>query len=165
MQLIRLFRHLILPHWWVQRSFSKSALGAIEQAISTSEQSHRGELRFVVEASLPMHYLLRNLSPRERAIELFSELRVWDTEDNSGVLIYLQLIDRRVEILADRGIHAKVGQDFWDQICRRMESAFQSGQFGEGTQTALNEITQALSAHFPSRGSNPNELPDKPLLL
>ncbi len=122
-------------------------------------------MRFVVEANLPVHGLWRGQSTRARAVELFSQLRVWDTEHNSGVLIYLQLIDRRVEIVADRGIDARVGQAFWDAVCRRMEAAFHVGQFEAGALAALSEITRALKEHFPASDSNPNELPDRPLLL
>ncbi|MFZ4538274.1 TPM domain-containing protein [Propionivibrio sp.] len=161
----RLLRHLVLPDWWVLRAFPKSTLRTIEKAITTSESTHLGELRFVVEASLPMHSLLRDQSSRARAIELFSQLGVWDTEHNSGVLIYVQLIDRRVEIVADRGIDAKVGKTFWRAACRRMEAAFREGQFEKGTLLALNEITAALAEHFPASGKNPDELPNAPLVL
>ena len=160
----RFLRHHLLPDWWVLRVFPKPVLSAIEQAIAASERTHLGELRFVVEANLPMHGLLRNQSARERAIELFSQLGMWDTEHNSGVLVYVQLLDRRVEIVADRGIHARVGEAFWREICRRMEEAFREGQFEKGVLTALNEITVVLSGHFPASGDNPNELPDTPLI-
>lgn len=165
MQVKRLFRHLVLPHWWVLRTFPAALLQRIEQAVAASEATHRGELRVVVEANLPLPGLLHGQSARNRAIDLFSELRVWDTEENSGVLIYLQLIDRRVEIVADRGINARVGQEFWDGVCRRMESAFQASDFAGGTLTALTAITQALSEHFAARAENADELPNAPLVL
>jgi uncharacterized membrane protein len=165
MKLSRVLRHLVLPHWSVLRAFPKPALGAIKRAIASSEASHQGELRFVVEAGLPLSALWRGQSPRARAVELFSRLRVWDTAQNSGVLIYLQLIDRRVEIVADRGIDARVGPEFWNVVCRRMEQAFREGRFEAGSLVALSEITAALREHFPSAGDNPNELPDSPLIL
>jgi uncharacterized membrane protein len=165
MKLSRVLRHLLLPQWWGLRAFPKPALGAIERAIAASEASHRGELRFVVEAGLPLSALWRGQSPRARALELFSTLRVWDTGQNSGVLIYLQLIDRRVEIVADRGIDARVGPEFWSAVCRRMEQAFREERFEAGSLAALAEITGALSEHFPPSGDNPNELPDTPLVL
>ena len=161
----RLLRHLVLPDWWVLRAFPKSALQIIEQAISSSESTHQGELRFVVEASLPMPSLWRDQSTRARAIELFSQLGVWDTGHNSGVLIYVQLIDHRVEIVADRGIDARVGKAFWHAVCRRLEVAFREGQFESGTLLALNEITAVLAEHFPASGQNPDELPNAPLVL
>lgn len=165
MQPGRLLRHMVLPDWWVLRAFPESALRTIERAITASERSHQGELRFVVEASLPMYELLHDRSPRARALELFSQLGVWDTERNSGVLIYVQLIDRRVEIVADRGIDARVGEAFWSAVCRRLEAAFREGQFERGTLQALNEITAALAAHFPASGDNHDELPDAPLFV
>jgi uncharacterized membrane protein len=165
MRLGRLLRHLILPDWWALRAFPNPALRAIEQTITESERTHQGEIRFVVEANLPMHGLLCEQSPRARAIELFSQLGVWDTEHNSGVLIYVQLLDRSVEIVADRGIHAKVGDAFWNSICRRMEAAFREGQFESGALQALGEMTATLAEHFPAAvGNNPNELPNAPLI-
>ncbi|MBL8396322.1 MAG: TPM domain-containing protein [Candidatus Accumulibacter sp.] len=165
MDLKRLFRHLLLPHWWVLRVFPPALLGRLEEAVVISERAHRGELRVVAEANLPLPALWQGLSARARAIELFAQLRVWDTEENSGVLIYLQLIDRRVEIVADRGIDARVSQDFWAGVCRRMEADFRAGNFEGGTAVALQTITRALQEHFPALAKNPNELPDAPLLL
>ena len=165
MQLSRLFRHLLLPDWWALRAFPPATLAAVTRAIAASERTHCGELRLVVEAGLPLPTLWRQHAPRDRAIALFSELRVWDTEENSGVLIYLQLIDRRVEIVADRGINARVGPAFWRAVCRQMEQAFREGRFETGTLAALNAINDVLTEHFPSTGNNPNELPDAPLVL
>ncbi len=165
MRLKRLLRHLILPHWWVLRAFPGPLLQRIEQAVAASESLHRGELRVVVEGNLPLPGLWHGQSARARAIELFSQLRVWDTEQNSGVLIYLQLIDRRVEIVADRGINARVGQEFWEGVCRRVEAAFRGGDFEGGTLLALSTITQALVEHFAAAGAHPDELPNAPLVL
>lgn len=161
----RLMRHTLLPDWWVRRRFSRPTLQRLEQAIAASEATHRAELRLVVEGNLPLPDLWRGQTARMRAIDLFSQLRVWDTELNSGVLIYLQLIDRRVEIVADRGVDRRLGQPFWDAICRRMEGAFQAGDFEEGTLQALSTIGHALAEHFPLSDENPNELPNAPLLL
>lgn len=161
----RLLRHLALPSWWLRRAFPPAALAAIEAAIAASEAQHRGELRFVVEAGLPLAELLHGAAPRQRALELFASLRVWDTEDNSGVLIYVELVDRRVEIVADRGIDARVAEDFWRSLCRQMEAAFVAGNFLDGSLVALAAITRELALHFPPGGDNPNELPDRPLLL
>ena len=171
MNLRRVMRHLLLPDWWALRSFPASAQVAVGQAVVASEQTHRGELRLVAEAGLPLESLLADQAPRARAIELFARLGVWDTEYNSGVLIYMQLIDRRVEIVADRGINARVEQVFWDLICRDLETDFRAGQFERGVARALGEITVALNEHFPAApGSsantqNPNELPDSPLII
>lgn len=138
---------------------------AIEAAIRESERSHEGEIRFVVEGGLDLPELLHGVSPRQRAVELFSRLRVWDTEHNSGVLVYLLLADRQVEIVADRGIHSRVGEKAWHEVCGRMERAFRNGRFKEGTVAGIREIGALLAVHFPPQGANPNELPDQPVIL
>lgn len=165
MRLSRLLRHLVWPDWWMLRAFPKPVLRTIEQAISQSERSHLGELRFVLEASLPVSALLHNQSSRARAIALFAQLGVWDTENNSGVLIYVQLNDRRVEIVADRGINVRVDAAFWSTLCRRMEKAFHEGGYESGVLLALNEITQVLTQNFPASEDNLGELPDAPLIV
>lgn len=161
----RLFRHLAQPHWWSQRVFPPATQEAVRAAIAASEEKHRGELRFVVEGGLPLGDLLRDVTPRQRALDLFAQLGVWDTEDNSGVLIYVQLLDRRVEIVADRGVDARLGEAFWQGVCRRMEAAFARGEFQAGALAAIAEISDELACHFPALADNPNELPDAPLLL
>ena len=165
MKLSRLVRHLLLPDWWVQRVFSRADLAAIGEAITACEKSHLGELRFVVEGPLPVPALWHDLSARSRAVELFSSLRVWDTADNSGILIYVQLVDRQVEILADRGIAARVPQAEWDAVCRGMEASFRRGEWRRGALQAVTRAGELLASHFPASGSNPNELPDQPLVL
>jgi uncharacterized membrane protein len=165
MNVKRILNHLFTPHWIVSRDFSRVTLQRIGEAIAKSEQSHDGELRFAVEAGLHLVPLVHGVSPRQRARELFAQLHVWDTEHNSGVLIYLQLVDRRIEIVADRGISAKVAQSEWDAICRRMEAAFKRGEFEAGSIKAIEEITSLLATHFPPVGDNPNELPDSPVVL
>jgi len=161
----RILKHLLTPAWLARRVFRDADAAAIGQAVAQSERSHRGELRFIAEGPLPLGRLLRGQSPRARALELFGLLGVWDTAENSGVLIYVQLVDRRVEILADRGIAAKVGQDQWDAICREMEAAFKAGAHRRGALDAIDRATRLLHIHYPSRGDNPNELPDRPVLL
>jgi uncharacterized membrane protein len=145
--------------------FSRDDLAAIADAVAASERAHRGELRFVVEGPLPLASLWRGESARKRAIELFSTQRVWDTEENSGILIYVQLADRRVEIIADRGIAARVPQAEWDAICRSMEQNFRAGQWRQGALAAVVRAGELLAANFPARRENPNELPDQPLVL
>ena len=165
MRVARFFRHLMLPDWWVTRVFPKASLLAIEKAVGQSELRHRGELRFVAEAGLPLPLLLGGRSPRARAVELFARFGVWDTEQNSGVLIYVQLIDQRVEIVADRGINARVDESFWAEVCRRMETAFRAEDFEGGALRAIADITEILARHFPASGENPNELSDAPVIL
>jgi len=159
----RALKHLFIPHWVALRPFPQSALGKIEQAVKASERSHRGEIRFAVEG--PLHLAHLCISTRERARQVFGQLGVWDTAENSGVLIYVQLVDRRIEIVADRGIAARVKQPEWDAICRAMERAFKAGQFEAGALEAIQAVTAILGRHFPPDGANPNELPDKPAVL
>jgi uncharacterized membrane protein len=165
MNFLRFMRHFATPGWAARSGFTKEALSRIEEAIRASERKHNGELRFAVEGPLPLAYLIRDRKPRLRAEDVFSRLRVWDTEQNSGVLIYVQTVDRRIEIVADRGIAAKVEQSEWNEICRAMERAFKQGNFAEGSLEAIERVTALLTAHFPPRGVNPNELPDKPAVL
>lgn len=161
----RILTHLLAPDWLVYRAFSRAALKRIESAVKQSEASHRGELRVAIEAGFDLLPLLRGVTPRHRALEVFSRLRVWDTEENSGVLVYLQLVDRDIEIVCDRGIDAKVGSERWGAICRRMEQAFRARRFEEGVLEGIGEITALLAKHFPARRDNPDELPDKPVVL
>lgn len=164
-KLPRLLRHLLTPDWRVRQCFPRRAMQAVEAAIAASEKTHAGEIRFAVEAALGPVQLLRGESARERAIEVFSALRVWDTELNSGVLIYVLLADHDVEIVADRGISSRVPQAEWEGICRRMERSFRKGEFEAGTLAAIAEIGTLLDARYPASVRNPNELPDRPAIL
>ena len=162
----RVLRHLFTGPVAVRRVFPDTALAAIEQAIEQSETGHDGEIRFAVEAALDTLPLLREQMARERAIEVFSQLRVWDTERNNGVLIYLLLADHDVEIVADRGIHARVGNEKWEVICRQMETSFRQGQFESGVIEGIRAIGDHLKEHFPAeREGGQNELPDRPVIL
>jgi hypothetical protein len=165
MDIQRIWRHFAMTPRRVNRSFSHASLGVIERAIKASETAHMGEIRFVVEGALDTAALFGGQSARERALELFSRLRLWDTEHNSGVLIYLLLADRQVEIVADRGIHAKAGTHAWATICGAMESAFKKSNFEDGAVQGIQAVTRQLTEHFPSGIDNRNELPDKPLVL
>jgi uncharacterized membrane protein len=161
----RLWRHLVTDHWAGRRAFPRVALKHIEDAIAAGERKHSGQLRFVVEAALPLHSVLRGESPRERALEVFGRLRIWDTEENCGVLVYLLLADRAVEIVADRGIHRRVGERSWQAICRRMEQAYRARKFEEGALAGIEAISALLAEHFPRTGPSENELPDTPLVI
>ena len=165
MNLKRIFRHLVMTRWQVNRVFPRRSLTAVEQAIKASEAAHVGEIRFVVEGALDGTPLFNGQSARERAIDVFSQLRMWDTEHNNGVLIYLLLADRDVEIVADRGIHAKVGSGEWETICRKMEAAFKKANYEGGVVSGIQAVTQHLVKHFPASGAGQNELPDKPVVL
>lgn len=161
----RFFRHLLSDHWSVRYAFPQRAMAAIEGAIAAQEQRHDGELRFAVESALPFVDLMRGISARARAIELFSRLRIWDTEQNAGVLVYLLLADKRVEIVADRGIHARVGEAAWEAICGAMQREFAAGRFEAGVVTGVQAISDLLALHFPPRGENPDELSNQPIVL
>ncbi|WER44721.1 TPM domain-containing protein [Cupriavidus sp. WKF15] len=161
----RMARHLLMTHWRVRRTFPRETLLAIEQAIATSESTHIGQLRFAVEGALSWSGLLKGLSARDRAIEVFSQLRVWDTEHNNGVLIYLLLADRSVEIVADRGIHAKVQRGEWDAICREMEDAFRRKEFQLGVLRGIEAIGNLLARYFPAGVGGTDELLNTPVIL
>ena len=165
MSLKRALRHLFAPPWVVRGAFPRPALDRIEAAIKRSEQRHRGEIRVAVEGALEFLPVLRGLTPRERALEVFSLLRVWDTEENSGALIYVQLVDRDIEIVADRGIAARIPQSEWDAICRRMEDAFKAARYEDGVLAGIAEVSALLERHFPADTPNADELPDRPVVL
>jgi uncharacterized membrane protein len=161
----RFGKHLLLNRWRVRQAFSAQALAHIEDAIKASETKHAGQIRFVVEGALDSRPLLAGQSGRARAIDLFSHLRIWDTEHNSGVLIYLLLADRDVEIVADRGIDAKVGATRWQEICSAMEVEFGQGRYEQGVIRGIDLITTHLAEHFPLGAPRRNELPDAPVVL
>jgi uncharacterized membrane protein YgcG len=165
MKLKRLFKHLWTIRYHLNAAFPSSALAEIEAKITESETQHSGEIRFAVETSLDGSALLRDQSPRERAVELFSNLRVWDTEENCGLLIYVLLADRAVEIVADRGIHVKVGELEWNRICREMESEFSRGNYQEGLLAGIEQMTLHLKTHFPVQMNDRDELPNQPVQL
>jgi uncharacterized membrane protein len=165
MNIKRIGKHLLEHHWRVRRIFPPKVLAAIEQAIKAGEATHSGQLRFVVEGALDGKPLFRNQPARERALDIFSHLRIWDTAHNNGVLIYLLLADRQVEIVADRGIDAKVGAAGWEAICREMERDFKAGNFEAGVIKGIDAVSRQLAAHFPKHGAGPNELPDAPVVI
>jgi uncharacterized membrane protein len=163
--MIRFFQHLVSNPWQVKCHFSIEALHNIEKAISASEKTHTGEIRFVAEAGLHPFEIVFKKTPKKRALELFGRLNIWDTEYNNGVLIYLLLADRDVEIVADRGIHQHVGHDGWEAICREMESLFRKGEFEAGVLQGIDKISAVLQQHFPLTGANKNEISNKPFIL
>lgn len=163
MQIRRILRHLCHPRRALARSFPGSALQAIGQAITASEARHGCELRFVVEGALEGSPLFSGQSARERALDVFSLMRVWDTEANNGMLIYLLLADRKVEIVVDRGIAGKVERRFWEQLCTQIESAFALGEYQRGVLDAITATTQQLALRFPRPPGQANQLADAPV--
>ena len=164
-KLKRWLRHSFMPPWCWRLSFSTDVLGIIENAVKHSELQHQGELRFAIENSLPPGRVWHGLSARHRATEVFSNLRVWDTEGNSGVLIYIQLADREVHILADRGINRCVDQADWDKIAQTMQTEFHEGHFKEGALKGIEATTTLLATHFPASSDNNDELPNRPVII
>jgi uncharacterized membrane protein len=165
MDLQRIIRHLFVTRWHVNRAFPPQTLRAIEHAIQQSHRAHIGQIRFAVEGALHIAALLAGTSARERAIDVFSELRVWDTEHNNGVLVYLLLADHDVEIVADRGLHAKAKPGEWETICRQMEADFRLGKYQAGVLRGVTGITGLLERHFPVQQERLDELPSRPAVL
>src|ERR1700747_3176161 len=161
MRIKRTAKHLIEHHWRGRRTCPPPVRAGIEQAIKTGEATHSGQVRFVVEGALDGAPLFRDQSARERALDVFAHLRIWDTEHNNGVLIYLLLADRKVEIIADRGIDARVGARGWQDICRTMETDFRAGQFEAGAIKGVEAVSRQIATYFPPHGGQPNELPDR----
>src|SRR5258705_3075522 len=147
MNIRRIGRHLLAHRWGVRRIFPAQVLTAIEQAIRASEATHSGQVRFVVEGALDGAPLFRDQPARERALDIFAQLRIWDTTHNNGVLIYLLLADRNVEIIADRGIDAKVGAAGWEKICAEMEKEFRARNFERGVVKGIEAVSRELAKH------------------
>lgn len=160
MQIQRLLTHLLFPDWKSTSYFPTASRRQIEEAITKSEQLHSGELRFVVETSLDIKSLLQNKMAKARALEVFSEMGIWDTENNNGILIYLLLAERSVEIIVDRGIAKKVDSSEWETICHNMELSFAKQEYLSGTLSAIESIGQLLHQYFPKNFQSQNELPD-----
>jgi uncharacterized membrane protein len=169
MQLRRLIRHVVAPHWRTRMLFPRATLDAIETAVARAERTHAGEIRFAVETSLAPLHILNETAPRTRALDVFARLKVWDTEHNNGVLIYVQLADRDVEIVADRGLGGVVGPAEWEAVCRLMEEHFRAGRFQAGSIAGVDAVGTLLARHFPPGPGRPvslhNQLPDRPTLL
>jgi uncharacterized membrane protein len=166
-RLARLLRHAFTTPGALRRAFGADALERIQQAIGATEARHSGEIRFAVESTLPWSYLWRNAPARERALMVFAKLRVWDTEANNGVLIYLELADRCVEIVADRGIARHVPPAGWDSILQGMREHFRRGEFEAGAIEGIEGVGDLLARHFPLApdAPNPDELPNRPAVL
>ena len=169
MQVKRLIRHSLASNWATRRRFPEVTLDAIEQAIKRAEAAHGGEIRFAIETALPPLHILNDLSPRSRALDVFAHLRVWDTAGNNGVLVYVQLADRHVEIVADRGFTGRVTPAEWEAVCRLMQDHYRAGRFQLGSIAGVEAVGNLIAHHFlPSPGSSSsthNQLPDRPALL
>lgn len=164
-RLLRVVRHLLTPHGVARRHFTPEVLDAVERAIAESEVHHRGEILFAVETEIEIGALLRGVTARQRALEAFEHLGVDDTEERSGVLVFVQMVDRQVEIVPDRGLLQQVAEDCWQEIARELESGIARGAYLEASLTAISRIGALLARHLPAYPRNPNELPDRPMLI
>jgi uncharacterized membrane protein len=165
MNIARTLRHLFTTRWQLRRAFGVEVRKAIEAAIREGESTHRGELRFAVEASLSTAALIAGETADERALDVFANLGIWDTEDNSGILIYVLLADHHVAIVADRGYRGRVTHEQWQAICQAMEASFRQGDFRAGAVEGIRRAATLAAEHFPLDGPNPNELSDEMVLL
>ena len=160
----------VLRHWRstkadARRAFPDATLEAVAQGITAGERTHRGEVRFIVEKALPADEIWDGVTNRQRALALFADYGVWDTEDNCGVLIYVNLADHKVDIVADRGIDRKIDTGTWQTVCRTMTDGFRRGDFHQAALAAVEQVNSLLREHFPADGERPNELPDHPIML
>ncbi len=162
MKLARLLKHRWLDDTDAHRALGADALARLHARVQASEEGHGGEIRISVEAGLPLSYLWRDLTARDRAVTLFGKLRVWDTEHNNGVLIYLLLAEHAIEIVADRGLARHVTPAQWEALIAGMRDAFRAGRFEQGLAQAVDAVDTLLRLHFPLQPgqTNPNELPD-----
>jgi uncharacterized membrane protein YgcG len=165
MQLVRMLRHLFSTRWGTLRRFTPASLSGIESSIRVLESRHAGEIRFAIETALDLPELWRGITPRERALQVFGRLGVWDTAGNNGVLIYVLMADRDVEIVADRAIASRVSQADWEAVCREMEAHFGADRFAEGAAAGIAGVARLLALHFPGAGGDANEQPDAPVIL
>ncbi len=166
MDLSRILRHLAMTPWRQRRRFPDATLKAIERAVAECERRHAGEIRVAIEGALSLAAVLRGQTPRQRAHQVFADLGVWDTEHNNGVLIYVLLADRDVEIVADRGVgDARVPAAQWQDCCRLIEAEFRAGRFEQGLIAGIGACADVLGRHPPARPDHGDELPDAPVLL
>ena len=161
----RILRHIFTTNLYAHRCFPTHALTAIEHEIHAAESRHSGELRFVIETALEGPALWRDIKPRQRALDVFAHLRVWDTARRNGVLVYVLLADRDVEIVADRGFDGLVSPAEWESACRAMETEFRARRYKEGAVAGVRAVSALIERHFPPEPRDVNELPNRPVIL
>ena len=165
MQFARLVRHLFATRWGARRRFTPEVLAAIERGIAAHESRHAGEIRFAIETAFDLPDLWYGLTPRQRAVVVFGQLGVWDTAGNNGVLIYVLMADRDVEIVADRAIAERVRQTDWEAVCHEMETHFRAGRFADGAEAGIAGVGRLLAQNFPGQGGDRNEQADAPVMI
>ena len=162
---MRLLKHLFAPS--ASRLFPAETLKRIAAAIANSERHHSGEICFAVESRLRARTVWAGQQPRDRACEVFAQLRVWDTRGNNGVLLYLLLADHRIEVVADRGFDGLVSAEQWRGVCQLIEERLRADEPEAAVLCGVEALTDLLVEHFP-RGAeyvDSNELPDRPQVL
>jgi uncharacterized membrane protein len=164
-KLNRLLKHLIATRSQARNLFPRSTLQAVQACISAGEKQHRAEIRLIVEAALPLNTVLRNESSRARAHELFSHYRIWDTEENCGILIYINVADHKVEILPDRTVGRVLKREDWHAVCETMTRGFAEKNYHDSLLLALTQLNELLAVHFPDQDKHKNQLSDRPLIL
>ena len=163
----RVFRHLAASQRGAHGLFSQETMSRLQDVIAAGETSHRAEVRLIVESALPFRKVARGLGTRQRALDLFGTFRVWDTEENNGVLLYINVADRKLEVIADRAAARRIGDPHWQTVCGLAQEAFRQGAFEQGVGDALESIHRALATAFPADANEPrrNELADAPVVL
>ena len=164
-KMTRAWRHATSSAGEARRAFPETTLTAIAEAIDAGERTHRGEVRLIVEKALPFDAAWDGITNRQRALALFADYGVWDTEDNCGVLIYVNLAEHKIDIVADRGIDRKIDAATWQAVCRTLTAGFKGGHFHDATLAAVAQVNDLLHQHFPASGERTNELPDRPIML
>ena len=160
---MRWLRHLFAPS--ARHRFPDARLERIAAAIGEGERLHDGEVVFAVEAGLPWRALRADMAPRARAHEVFAGLRVWDTRANNGVLLYLLLADHAIEIVADRGLHARVSDAEWESVCAAVEAGIRGADMEHAVIDGIRRISALLAVHCPAAARALDEIPDRPVLL
>jgi uncharacterized membrane protein len=161
----RAIKHLATTSAMGRRAFPEASLTAIQHQIGQGEKIHHAEVRLIVEAALDVEAVFRGTTNRQRALELFAQYGIWDTEDNCGVLIYVNLAEHAVEIVADRHVGRRIDKSQWREICNTMTRGFANGEFHQSTLTAIAALNALLAEHFPAINAGPNQLPDQPIIL
>ncbi|WP_050475783.1 TPM domain-containing protein [Herbaspirillum rhizosphaerae] len=164
-QFNRLLRHLFGTRSQARKLFPRATLQAVQAGIAAGEKQHRAEIRCIVEAALPLSAVLRGESSRARAHELFSHYRIWDTEENCGILIYINVADHKVEILPDRTVDKVLKRDDWHAVCQTMTRGFAGKKYHDSLLQALTQLNALLAEHFPDQDKHRNQLSDRPLML
>jgi uncharacterized membrane protein len=161
----RYFHNLLTTRFALTRTFPVRVLDSIERAIKASETRHGGEIGFAIETSLDLPALIHGTTARDRAIKAFSDLRIWDTAANNGVLIYILLAEKDIEIVADRGFGPCVQPSEWERVCDHLRQTFKEKQFEKGSLQAIEEVTEIIARHFPHTPGDINELPNRPAII